>query len=221
LQVEISSPVHGNKIYYYTSDPEGNKSSYEFYSTPFSVKKTIKVYAFCDNNGNKSDTVMAIFHKRPNHWKIRIESKYNPQYTAGGDEGIIDGLNGTENWRKGDWQGYQNQNFVAIIDMLKTQPLTTVTSGYLQDTRSWILFPSEVKYSFSIDGINFTDFGVVPNNIPADNYDIQIKRLSKTVSVPVKARYVKVEAINFGKLPEWHQGAGEDAFVFIDEIEIK
>ncbi|MCE3280938.1 MAG: alpha-mannosidase [Bacteroidetes bacterium] len=221
LQVQISSPVSANKIYYYTSDADGNKSSYEFYSTPLSVNKTIKVYAFCDNNGNRSDTVMAIFHKRPNHWKIRIESKYNPQYTAGGDEGIIDGLNGTENWRKGDWQGYQSQDFVAIIDLLKAQQVKTIISGYLQDTRSWIVFPSKVKYSFSMDGINFTDLVEVQNNVSADNYDVQVNRLSKTLPVPVKARYVKVEAINYGKLPEWHQGAGEDAFVFIDEIEIK
>ena len=28
-------------------------------------------------------------------------------------------------------------------------------------------------------------------------------------------------AKNFGKLPEWHQGFGGDAFIFIDEITIK
>ena len=36
-----------------------------------------------------------------------------------------------------------------------------------------------------------------------------------------KARYVKIIAKNFGKLPEWHQGFGGDAFIFIDEIMIK
>jgi hypothetical protein len=25
-------------------------------------------------------------------------------YTAGGIEGLIDGINGNENWRKGEWQ---------------------------------------------------------------------------------------------------------------------
>jgi len=38
---------------------------------------------------------------------------------------------------------------------------------------------------------------------------------------PVSARYVKVKAKNFGTLPNWHQGAGGDAFIFIDEITIK
>lgn len=37
----------------------------------------------------------------------------------------------------------------------------------------------------------------------------------------VTARYVKVIAYNSGKLPEWHQGYGGDAFIFIDEITVK
>jgi hypothetical protein len=36
----------------------------------------------------------------------------------------------------------------------------------------------------------------------------------------LKAKYIKVKAYNFGKLPDWHQGAGGDAFIFIDEITI-
>jgi hypothetical protein len=31
-------------------------------------------------------------------------------------------------------------------------------------------------------------------------------------------RYLRVKAKNFGVLPEWHQGAGGEAFIFIDEI---
>jgi hypothetical protein len=35
-----------------------------------------------------------------NNYTIIIKSKYNSQYTAGGIEGLIDGINGNENWRK-------------------------------------------------------------------------------------------------------------------------
>ena len=39
--------------------------------------------------------------------------------------------------------------------------------------------------------------------------------------LPTEARLVKVVAKNFGKLPEWHQGFGGDAFIFVDEIVVK
>jgi hypothetical protein len=32
--------------------------------------------------------------------QVHIIIKYNSQYTAGGIEGLIDGINGNENWRK-------------------------------------------------------------------------------------------------------------------------
>jgi hypothetical protein len=36
-----------------------------------------------------------------------------------------------------------------------------------------------------------------------------------------QARFVKIKAINYGDLPEWHLGAGYPAFIFIDEIIVK
>ena len=39
--------------------------------------------------------------------------------------------------------------------------------------------------------------------------------------LPTEARLVKVVAKNFGKLPEWHQGFGGDAFIFVDEVMVK
>jgi hypothetical protein len=46
------------------------------------------------------------------------------------------------------------------------------------------------------------------------------------LKIPVenqKARYVKIRAINFGKLPPWHQGHpfNGEAFIFVDEVWVK
>ena len=32
------------------------------------------------------------------------------------------------------------------------------------------------------------------------------------------ARYVRVRAESYGKLPAWHPGAGGDSWIFVDEI---
>ncbi|HRS38974.1 MAG TPA: hypothetical protein P5292_07310, partial [Bacteroidia bacterium] len=32
------------------------------------------------------------------------------------------------------------------------------------------------------------------------------------------ARYLKVKAVNYGRLPIWHPGAGYPAFIFVDEV---
>ena len=57
------------------------------------------------------------------------------------------------------------------------------------------------------------------NTVPVGDYTVQI--LGFPAEFQAKARYIKVFAKNFGTLPEWHQGAGGEAFIFVDEVEIK
>ena len=58
----------------------------------------------------------------------------------------------------------------------------------------------------------------VKNLVPIHDYTIQTQNMSAKVNATV--RYVKVKATNFGKIPSWHLGAGGQAFIFIDEIDI-
>jgi predicted alpha-1,2-mannosidase len=204
-----------------------NEKDFIKYTKPFYINQTstVKVFAVSSVSAikdaeNKSNTVSAKFYKRPNNWKIQINSKYNPQYTAGGDEGLIDGIHGETNWRKGEWQGYQYQNFECVIDMQKVQDISEIKTSFLQDSRSWILFPKEVVCYGSVDGKNYTELGKVFHGIKWDDYKVQVLEFSAEFS-KTKARYIKIKAYNFGKLPQDHQGAGDGAFIFIDEIEIK
>jgi hypothetical protein len=65
-----------------------------------SINETTEIQKKIDNNGNQSNIVSANFFKKPNNYSITIKSKYNSQYTAGGIEGLIDGINGNENWQR-------------------------------------------------------------------------------------------------------------------------
>jgi hypothetical protein len=144
----------------------------------------------------------------------------NRQYTAGGPNGLIDGILGDESWRKGDWQGVQDQDYEAIVTFPEQQSLRTLSLRCLQDTRSWIVMPKEVQFYTSIDGLDYTLVGVVQNDVSPQDYTEQIKDFELNLSTTVPAQYVKVKAINFGTLPNWHQGAGGQAFIFTDELSL-
>ena len=81
--------------------------------------------------------------------------------------------------------------------------------------------PTQVDYYISNDNINFTLLKTIENTIEPKEYENKIRDFSFTPDNPITAKYVKVIAHNFGKLPDWHQGFGGDAFIFIDEITIK
>lgn len=189
------------------------------------ITESSKIEAyFIGSNGYtlaKSNTISATFFKKPNNYTIEIKSKYNPQYHAGGPEGLLDGILGTENWRKGDWQGYQSQDFEAVVDLKEVKNISEISARFLQDQRSWILMPAKVEYYISEDNLNFTHFGSVNNTLDPKLEENTILNFTSNETKGKKARYVKVIAKNFGKLPEWHQGAGGDAFIFVDEILVK
>jgi predicted alpha-1,2-mannosidase len=218
--VTIEHP-ESKAIIYYTLDGTEPTLSSKKYMSSFTCDSstTVKAKAFIENQS--SSTTTAYLYKKPNNWNITILSTYNKQYDAGGDEGIIDGQHGATNWRSGGWQGYQGQDFACVLDLRKSKVIEFVNASFLQDTRSWILFPKQVEYSVSEDGINYTLLGSIENGIPADDYNLQMRTFYNTNSAKLSARYIKIKATNFGKLPDWHQGKGGDAFIFIDEIEVR
>ena len=223
MKVEIISQNPNDTIYFLVSDKEDylEKKVFVRYSTPIEIQESSLILTYIKNENDQSATVSAQFYKKPNNYTIEIKSKYNPQYTAGGDEGIIDGINGTENWRKGEWQGYQSQDFEAIIDLQTEKNVSNFSATFLQDSGSWILMPTKVDYFVSNDNVNFTLVGSVNNSISPKTEVNKIENFEYQSPQELKAKYIKVKAYNFGKLPDWHQGAGGDAFIFIDEITIK
>lgn len=231
LKIEIKANKNNlglsENIYFRILDENNthDKTPFVNYKESFEINKSSKVEAYIERivggKPPKSNTISATFFKKPNNYSINIKSVYNPQYHAGGPEGLLDGILGTENWRKGDWQGYQSQDFEAVVDLKELKNINEISARFLQDQRSWILMPTKVDYYISEDNVNFTYFGSVNNTLDPKLEENTILNFTSNETKGKKARYVKVVAKNFGKLPEWHQGAGGDAFIFVDEITIK
>ncbi|MBI3235704.1 MAG: glycoside hydrolase family 92 protein, partial [Bacteroidetes bacterium] len=188
------------------------------YDKPFTIYEDTKISLFKYPKSNPN--AIAYFHKIPNNWIIKLINKPNNQYTAGGAEAMIDGLRGDKDWRKGRWQGYQYKDFECVIDLKGLKEVSEVSLGCLQDSRSWILMPKQILAEYSIDGKEFFPLGSITTNISDSAEEVVIKDWVVKHS-PVKAAYIKVRAVNFGKLPDWHLGKGDEAFIFVDEVTVK
>ncbi|MEO0312357.1 MAG: hypothetical protein RIQ89_2014 [Bacteroidota bacterium] len=218
-QTTISMQAQQGSLIHYTTDGSLPTKESQIYTQPFEIEENTTIKAFAILPGAHSSTIATAQYYKMLHadWKINTSSIPNSQYNGGGSEALIDGLYGDVNWRKGYWQGFQNQHFNTVIDLAKIKKIKSVSTHLLQDTRAWIIFPKSMKISFSKDGVNFTEAVSVPQLIAANDYNVQVQQLKMTFDT--EARFVKIMLENFGALPQWHQGfpyAGQ-AFIFISE----
>jgi len=219
MTVTLSTITPNSKIYYTTDGSEPKFGSSPLYLKPFEIDDTtvVKAVASAPELNAMSHIAEAKFIKKPNNWTVTIEHKYNRQYTGGGDEGLIDGIRGTINFASGEWQGYQPKDLIATIDLQRETTVTKLGGGFLQNARSWIWMPTRIVFETSTDGVTFTKAAEIKTDILPTDMKEQIKDYVTTIS-PTKARYVRVQAYNLGKIPAWHPGAGDDTFIFVDEI---
>ena len=186
------------------------------YDGPFTVYEPCEMTAWSEKDGRKSFVTRSKVRQVRRDRAIRLVSRYLRSYTAGGDEGLIDGARGSLNWRTGGWQGYQNTDFEAVLDLLEERPLTRIGAGFLQDARAWIWMPTDVEFYVSSDGVDFSPAGSLTCQVGTDDMNVQI--WDAEVPVERSARYVKVIARNLGVIPAWHPGAGGLPIIFVDEL---
>ena len=207
---------------HYSEDGIDPDSSSPIYTVPLEINKTtnLKITAFRGNYAiGKKYSLSFDFHKALNA-KITLKNKYSEQYSAGGDNGLIDGIRGTANCHDGLWQGYYGVDFEGVIDLGRQKEISKVTPRFMLDSNSWIFLPVNVEISLSNDGINYFDKKIIQNDISQKNTDIILKDFT-AVFTPQSVRYIKVKAESIKKCPTWHTGAGQDAWLFIDEIEVE
>jgi predicted alpha-1,2-mannosidase len=221
LVVRLNAFSGEDKVFFrieHLDDEDESDEEFTEYASSIVLKENAKIHEYSVSAGGiKSFTVEASFKKINQGWNIDILSKYNPQYNAGGNEGLIDGVRGSKNFRLGGWQGYQNTDFTAVIDMGSVKSLQRVGAGFLQDARSWIWMPKYVEFYISEDGKEFSLIGKVDNSVGDQDMDVQIKDLVLG-NISAKGRFIKVFAKNYGAIPQWHEGFGGQAFIFVDEI---
>jgi len=220
LKVELGSVDSESKIYYTVDGSNANLES-NLYTSPFIINEsaTVKFIAVNDKTGF-SKQMITDFTKIPKGRSIQLFTEYAPQYSAGGKKALIDGIKGINDFRLGDWQGYQEVNLEVVVDLGKPTHVENLSIRFLQDINAWIFMPSEVEFFVSDNNRSFIFTGRVKNDVAQDNWDVLIKDFRIGV-YPKTTRYIKIIGKNIGKCPEGHKAEGYNAWIFADEITIK
>lgn len=216
--ITLESGEKDLQIYYSLDGSEPALNSH-LYQTPFALSDTAIVKARAFKEGNPYGEIVErrfVKHLALGK-KVGLGKPYSPKYTGGGDFALTNGMRGTLNFRDGLWQAFEQDDLEAIIDLEKSTLVRRVTAGFLQNSGSWIFFPTSVEYAISADGKEFKVLATLTHDISPKQQDAIVRDFVFEMPSTL-ARYVRVRAKNVGICPVWHPGAGGKAWIFADEI---
>jgi hypothetical protein len=215
-EIVLGSSEPDAKIYYAIDSDD-----FQIYKNPFTVNKDSKVKLYSERGDVTSPILTTPFYKIDPNLSITLESDYANQYSAGGNDALIDGIRSTKNYRTGSWQGYYGTDMIATVDLGRRRVIYNLEISFLKDQGAWIFLPKEVDIFTSKDGINFSKETTWKFKKPEKTSGIQIEtvKLSKLGEI----RYVKVVAKKLDQLPTWHVGyeSNGKSWIFVDEISVE
>jgi len=208
----------GDDIRYSLDGSEPNAQS-KLYTKPLMSKKNVLIKAKVFVNGEPSlvNSSFKIHQHLANGKQVSYTYPYDPKYNGGGDFALVNSVFGSSDFSDGNWQGFQGENLEVIIDMEELTKISSVAVNALQVVNSWIVLPKQLIVYGSLDGQEFHEMARKENTTPAGISKAFVQEL-KVNFKSQDLRYVKVQVINYGPLPEWHLSAGEKAWLFVDEI---
>ncbi len=193
------------------------------YSSPVEINRSgsIRIQPTRDARSYGDSIIIPLSFHHGIDSEVSYESEFSDWYTAGGSKGLVDAKIGTLNFRDGAWQGFWGDDLKCTIELRHTTELSEVSANFYQYNNSWIFIPQFMRVQVSMDGENWREFGMTVIDSDPKQRGSFIKSVDVISDETVKAKYIRVEVKNIGKVPDWHEAAGSDAWVFIDEIRIK
>jgi len=188
------------------------------YTKPVMLNKNSDVaVAYYMNNRLVNRVPLSISFNKATGKKISITNTPNERYPGqGGAFSLVNGVYSRKGLSHPDWLGWIGDDLEATIDLTKKDDFSSVKIHTNEQNGSRIYLPQYVEVLTSNDGQNFTSVGK-SNEFVKDTLTMGWI----TVTFPAQsARYLKVLAKNYGMIPDGKPGAGNKAWLIIDEIQV-
>jgi len=212
---------NGSGQIFYTVDGSLPNNTSQPYIKPFEVTTSLKIRAIAENEtrqGRVAELKVPVYVGL--YKPVKLSTAFNPRYSGGGSKALTDGKRGSINQRDPAWQAYKQVNLEAVIDMGRNVTSKSITISCLEKQKSWIFLPKEINIFISEDGYTYQNAGHQVNRVTATKRGAVLKEFHFDLN-NITSRFIRIQLINVGDLPEWHPSGGSNAWLFVDEIVVE
>lgn len=216
ITVEVSYNLSNTDLFYQL----GSESVQPLTNGQVKLTKSGKLSVFAKKEGwEDSPVTEQVFIKVVDSGVQKTVLKHDPKgsYKAKGVSTLFDLKKGSENFRDGEWLGFNGDDLVVDVELKQNREISAVFISTMDDIGSWIFPPTALEVwgraaTGKLTKLQELDLtrpeGPEPKHMIIHELNFDAQQL----------KHIQIRAKNYGTLPEWHPGKDTPAWLFIDEI---
>lgn len=212
-----------NTRIHYTTNGEDPDEKDPVYTRPLQLKKnfTILKAKVFGPGFLPSDIVEVTFFKQGLKVENISTTLPHARYPGKGKATLIDNLGGSVSSSSNTWMGFQSDTVLLMMDLAKPQKVKQVLLHVLQNQGAWIFSPQKMEIYAARSGTGEWDLlGKKTWDSSQKSDQKQCLALFLTPEKQIKTRQIILKVYPLAKLPEWHPGKGNPAWLFLDEVKL-
>ncbi|WP_304516516.1 c-type cytochrome domain-containing protein [Cecembia rubra] len=219
LEVRLKHPIGSVSIFYTLDNTEPDSSNHLLYQGPLKIQKstTLRARAFANGWLGSEENTNSFFKASIKPISYQLSYPPHKSYPGNGVETLFDQEKGDEDFGSGKWLGFQDQPLELLIDLGKDQLIESVGFSLLTAEGSYIFPPFQVEiWTKEHQG----DWKMIQVDNPEQPEKMGDRKLI-LLEYPIagqKPKQIKAILKPVNRLPKWHPGAGQKAWMFIDEV---
>jgi len=222
VQVALDFPFRTVGLYYTIDAASPTTQSIRYQGEPLVFDQSTQLRAIAAKDGwANSPVVEASFVK--SKWRpksVTLALPPSPKYPGEGAASLHDGRVG-ESITDKNFLGYEGEHLTAVLDFGEPIKFQRLSVHYAENNGSWVFAPNGLQAWTSNDGKRWSPCVRAQYPAPTGMQENKAGVRSESIPQPVRARYLKVRVENLLHNPQWHSGAGQKCWVFVDEILIE
>ena len=224
IEIKMKHPFKGAEIRYTLDGSEVDSLNSTLYKEPIKINNTSTLVARAFKKGwYGSEPVRSVYlRKTINPDSIQLLTKPDPQYSSPNGKLLFDNNLADLNYGNGtgEWLGFRKTDAAFMVYFNKTFSAENVYLNMLQNIGGYIFPPVNVEVWGGTEKDKLKLLGKITADMPKkENKDDAAKLIQQKISfAPFKIKYMKIVAKPLSKLPVWHSGKGEPAWIFLSEV---
>ena len=221
-KIELEQKIAGAMIRYTVDGTDPDTTTSPIYQGPINADGFTLIKAKSMKTGWYSSPInsFSFFKKGIKPSEAELINKPNEKYKGNGGATLIDGKKGlAENFSDAAWLGFREEPFAAAFYFDTVQTINSISISYNENVQSFLMPPAEVEVwaGDTKDKLQLLKKASTPQPTKEEKNIVRVEGMK--IDIPRSTyKYYKIVAKNVLKLPTWHPGKGQKAWIFIDEI---